>query len=428
MEFAGAAKRPTTESWTAPGPSLQRARMFALLISLLATLLGTPAHGTAVQTIDAGPSTITLRFDGPVNAVSAFVVDGPRRIAVDVSGAAPGAITTPGGPVANIRQGRFDKATTRLVFDLSDPAVVTGGTFSADGRTLTLSLRSVDATSFVTGVRRGRISFTPPAGTGVGMRSARYNVTVPLDPPEGAPRLPPVQGTQDRSRPLVVIDAGHGGHDPGALSTDKHAREKDVTLAVAKAIRDELVKGGRVRVALTRSDDRFIVLRDRFEIARRMGADMFISIHADSAPSPDAHGATIYTLSEVASDREAALLAQRENKVDIVHGVNLSGENADVTSILIDLAQRETMNTAAGFARLLQREAAPDVPFRPTPHRMASLMVLKAPDVPSLLFECGYITNEGDLDFIASKKGQESIAKGFRQALEIHFARKMASR
>lgn len=314
------------------------------------------------------------------------------------------------------------------MFDLSDPAIVSGGNFSADGRTLTLALRSVDATSFVTGVRRGRSTFTPPAGTGVGMRSARYNVTVPLDPPEGAPRLPPVQGTSDRSRPLVVIDAGHGGHDPGALSTDKSAREKDVTLAVAKAIRDELVKGGHVRVALTRSDDRFIVLRDRFEIARRMGADMFISIHADSAPSPDAHGATIYTLSEVASDREAALLAQRENKVDIVHGVNLSGENADVTSILIDLAQRETMNTAAGFARLLQREASGEVPFRQTPHRMASLMVLKAPDVPSLLFECGYITNEEDLGFIASKDGQQRIAKGFRQAIEIHFARKMASR
>lgn len=258
--------------------------------------------------------------------------------------------------------------------------------------------------------------------------SGHYQVSVRIGPPRPAPRLPRIEGPDDPALPLVVIDAGHGGHDPGAISPEKGTREKDVTLAVARAIRDELVKSGRVRVALTRSDDRFIVLRDRFEIARRLGADMFISIHADSAPSPDAHGATIYTLSEVASDREAALLAQRENKVDIVHGVNLSGENADVTSILIDLAQRETMNTAAGFARLLQREAASDVPFRSTPHRMASLMVLKAPDVPSLLFECGYITNQMDHDFISSKDGQERIAKGFRQAIEIHFARKMASR
>lgn len=266
------------------------------------------------------------------------------------------------------------------------------------------------------------------AHCGGGDRVPDYVVRVPLPDPGGQIGLPPIEGPADASRPLVVIDAGHGGHDPGAISPEKGTREKDVTLAVARAIRDELVKSGRVRVALTRSDDRFIVLRDRFEIARRLGADMFISIHADSAPSPDAHGATIYTLSEVASDREAALLAQRENKVDIVHGVNLSGENADVTSILIDLAQRETMNTAAGFARLLQREAASDVPFRSTPHRMASLMVLKAPDVPSLLFECGYITNQMDHDFISSKDGQERIAKGFRQAIEIHFARKMASR
>lgn len=401
--------------------------MIALLVSLAAMLFGTPAHGTVVQTVEASPSAITIRFDGPVNSASAFVIDAPRRIAVDVSGAEPGALVTPGGPVASIRQGRFDKATTRLVFDLSKPAVVAGGSYSADGQTLTLALRRVDADSFQTGVRRGRANFAPPAAAVAGLRSPRYNVSVALDPPQRGVALPRVYGT-DRSRPLVVIDAGHGGHDPGAISPEKGTREKDVTLAVARAIRDELVKSGRVRVALTRSDDRFIVLRDRFEIARRLGADMFISIHADSAPSPDAHGATIYTLSEVASDREAALLAQRENKVDIVHGVNLSGENADVTSILIDLAQRETMNTAAGFARLLQREAASDVPFRSTPHRMASLMVLKAPDVPSLLFECGYITNEMDHDFISSKDGQERIAKGFRQAIEIHFARKMASR
>lgn len=413
--------------WTAGRPTMQRALMIALLVSLAAMLFGTPAHGTVVQTVEASPSAITIRFDGPVNSASAFVIDGPRRIAVDVSGAEPGALVTPGGPVANIRQGRFDKATTRFVFDLSRPAVIAGGSYSADGQTLTLALRRVDADSFETGVRRGRASFAPPAAAVAGLRSARYNVSVPLDPPQRGVALPRVYGA-DRSRPLVVIDAGHGGHDPGAISPEKGTREKDVTLAVARAIRDELVKSGRVRVALTRSDDRFIVLRDRFEIARRLGADMFISIHADSAPSPDAHGATIYTLSEVASDREAALLAQRENKVDIVHGVNLSGENADVTSILIDLAQRETMNTAAGFARLLQREAASDVPFRSTPHRMASLMVLKAPDVPSLLFECGYITNQMDHDFISSKDGQERIAKGFRQAIEIHFARKMASR
>ena len=414
--------------WTGGDRARQRAPMIAALLMIAAFLIGTPAGAGTIQAIDVGSASITLHFDAPIERASAFVVDGPRRIAVDISGADAGAIAVPGGPVVRIRQGRFDKSTTRIVFDLAEAVTVSGGSFTADGRALTLALQPTDAISFLNAVRRGRTVFAPPPGTGGGFRSAIYSVTVPLDPPQSVLRLPTVYGPKDSSRPLVVIDAGHGGHDPGALSPQHGTREKDVTLAVAKAIRDELIKGGRVRVALTRSDDRYLIHRERFEIARRLGADMFISVHADSAPSPDARGATIYTLSEVASDREAALLAARENKADIVRGVNLGSENADVTSILIDLAQRETMNTAAGFARLLQREASADVPFRQTPHRMASLLVLKAPDVPSLLFECGYITNETDLAFIASTEGQQRIARGFRQAIEIHFARKLASR
>ncbi len=414
--------------WTGQRSTRQETGMAAVLLMIAALLVGHPAAAATIRSVDATASAITIRFDGPIPSASAFMVDGPNRIAVDVAGVEPGAAANPGGAVVRIRQGRFNPTTVRLVFDLSAPVVVANGSFSADGGTLTLALRPASQARFTAAVRQGRSNFLAPAGLRSATANRRYSVTVPLDPPRKAVALPAVAGPSDDSRPLVVIDAGHGGHDPGALSPTRGKREKDITLAVARAIRDELVRGGRVRVALTRDDDRYLVLRERFEIARRLGADLFISIHADSAPSADARGATIYTLSEVASDREAALLAQRENKADIVHGVNLSGENADVTSILIDLAQRETMNTAASFARLLQREAAPDVPFRATPHRMASLMVLKAPDVPSLLFECGYITNDEDLAFIGSKKGRDSIARGFRQALEIHFARQMASR
>lgn len=257
---------------------------------------------------------------------------------------------------------------------------------------------------------------------------ARYSITVALDPPQAQLPLPPVYGPHDLRRPLVVIDPGHGGHDPGATSPSDGREEKDLTLAVSRAIRDALIAGGRIRVALTRSDDHYLTHRERFEIARRLGASMFISIHTDSAARPEAAGATIYTLSEVASDREAASLAQRENRADIINGVNLGGSNAAVTSILIDLAQRETMESATAFARLLKREAGKTVPFRDNYHRMASLLVLKAPDVPSILFETGYITNEADLAFIESPDGQQRIAQGMRRALEIHFARKLASR
>jgi N-acetylmuramoyl-L-alanine amidase len=245
----------------------------------------------------------------------------------------------------------------------------------------------------------------------------------PADRSDPAPGLPRILG--DPSRPLVVLDAGHGGHDPGALSPFGARREKDVTLAIATAIRDSLAASGRVRVAMTREDDRYLVLKDRYELARKMRASLFVSIHADAAPSNDgARGATIYTLSEVASDKEAALLAEQQNESDRIAGASLSGETG-VDRILIDLAQRESMTVSAEFAALLKREASPYFPFRPEYHRFASLIVLKAPDVPSILFETGYLTNPTDTAYIASPEGRRQIAQGMKSAIETHFARRL---
>ncbi|WP_425057312.1 N-acetylmuramoyl-L-alanine amidase family protein [Sphingobium vermicomposti] len=250
-----------------------------------------------------------------------------------------------------------------------------------------------------------------------------HSITVPIPPPGRGLELPRVDGPRDASRPLIVIDAGHGGHDPGAVNAKLGKQEKDLTLAIAQAIRDELVKFGRLRVAMTRDDDRFLVLQERYDIARRLNADLFISVHADSAENEEAHGATVYTLSEVASDREAARLAARENKADILHGVNLGGQTDDISSILIDLTQRETMNDSAKFAQVLKREAAPYMGFRTPFHRFASLMVLKAPDTPSVLFETGYLSNSDDAAFLSSREGRARIARGVARAVEVHFAR-----
>lgn len=257
-----------------------------------------------------------------------------------------------------------------------------------------------------------------------GRVTPRYKVTQAV-PPARRARLPAVRG--DPGRPLVVIDAGHGGVDSGAIGPDG-LREKDVTLTIARAIRDELLAGGRVRVALTRDDDRFLVLRERYGVARRLKADLFISVHCDAAGQERATGASVYTLSEVASDKEAARLAARENKADLVAGTNLGEAGADVSSILIDLAQRETMNASAAFARLLGREAKPLIPVKANFHRMASLLVLKAPDTPSVLFETGYLSNPADAGFLASEEGRERIARSVRRAVEVHFARRMAAR
>ena len=235
--------------------------------------------------------------------------------------------------------------------------------------------------------------------------------------------LPPISGARDPARPLVIIDPGHGGSDPGAISPTGR-REKDVTLMLGRAIHAELAASPRIRVALTRDSDRIISLVERYEIARRLGADLFISIHADAAPHNEAaKGATIYTLSEVASDKEAAMLAARENGANVVGGADFSRDTG-VNRILIDLAQREAMVASTNFARILYREAAPLFAFKPEYHRFASLVVLKAPDIPSILFESGYLTNHADEIFLQSNEGQHRIAQGIRKAIETYFARR----
>jgi N-acetylmuramoyl-L-alanine amidase len=263
----------------------------------------------------------------------------------------------------------------------------------------------------------------PPGEAGAGAPDGGVTVALdPVDRPRGPVALPNVTPARGEDPPLVVIDPGHGGRDPGAASPGGGA-EKNVTLALARRIRDDLAASGRVRVALTREDDRYLLLQERYEIARRLGADLFISIHADAAENNDgARGATIYTLSEVASDREAAALASRQNDADRIGGVAMSRDQS-VNAILIDLAQRESMNVSADFARILYREAAPIFPFRPEWHKFASFVVLKAPDIPSLLFESGYLTNEVDAAYLQSPEGQRQIADGMRRAIEAHFAR-----
>lgn len=264
-----------------------------------------------------------------------------------------------------------------------------------------------------------------PAGASAEPPPGR-SVTIPLDgvAPTFEGPLPAVTAARGEDPPLVVIDAGHGGRDPGAPSSIPGLSEKAVTLGLAVALRDELAASGRVRVALTRSDDRFIPLEQRYEIARRLGADLFISIHADAAPDNDsARGATIYTLSEVASDAEAAELAQRENAADAIGGVAFS-RDPDVNHILIDLAQRESMEAGARFADLLHREAAPLFRFQDDWHRFAAFIVLKAPDIPSILFESGYVTNSEDAAYLTSPQGRRDVATGLRRAIEAHFARR----
>lgn len=249
-----------------------------------------------------------------------------------------------------------------------------------------------------------------------------YVIRLPL-PEAGAPvGLPEVQGPQDASRPLVVIDAGHGGHDPGATGTG--FREKTVTLGLARALRDELLREGGVRVAMTRDEDRFLVVEERFEIARELGADLFLSIHADSAGEKEGvQGASVYTLSARASSEAAARFAARENSADVVNGVSLADQEDSVSEILVELSQRRTQSQSGEFASLIVREGEGSLTFHPQPRRSAALRVLRAPDMPSVLFESGFISNPEEAQFLASAQGRQDFAEVLARAIRIYFAR-----
>lgn len=314
----------------------------------------------------------------------------------------------------------------RIILDLARPAITSRGALTPDRRTLALAVHAVDDARLARAAADRRIALLPPFAYFRRAEPEPYSVTLPVPRRVAPATLPRVAG--EAGLPLVVLDPGHGGHDPGALSPDGTLREKDVTLALALAVRDALLESGKVRVALTREDDRFLILQERYGLARALKGDLFVSIHCDSAADAGARGATIYTLSEVASDKEAARLAARENRADILGGAGAGDPASDISSILIDLTQRETMARSADFARLLGREAQPLIPTRADPHRMASLVVLKAPDLPSVLFEAGYLSNTDDAGFLASAEGRARVASAVRRAVEIHFATRLAAR
>ena len=244
--------------------------------------------------------------------------------------------------------------------------------------------------------------------------AAQSSLTVNVPPPVtdhiyGAPEA--------RGRPIVVIDPGHGGRDPGATSVSGEASEKDLTLALGRQLRDDLVKRGRVRVAMTRDDDRYLTLDDRAAVARRLDASIFVSLHMDSAPNPLARGATVYSLSDVASDAEAARLAASENR-----GAEAETGGSSVQAMLSDLAMQQQMSASADLAARLVGKSAGRFELRPTPHRFASFHVLRRAETPAVLFEGGYISNADDEVLLRSPEQRAKIALALAQAIETDIA------
>jgi len=220
-----------------------------------------------------------------------------------------------------------------------------------------------------------------------------------------------------RGRPIVIIDAGHGGRDPGARSVSGEVAEKDLTLALARELRDKLVERGRVRVALTREGDHYLTLDDRAAVARRLDAAMFVSLHMDSAPNPLARGASIYSLSDVASDAEAAHLAAEQNA-----GASVSEGNGSVDAMLSELAMRSQMSASADLASRLVRKSAGRFELRPEPHRFAAFHVLRRAGTPAVLFEAGYLSNADDELLLRDPQHRSDMALALAQAIEADVA------
>lgn len=381
------------------------------LVLLFASWVTFSAYAAEIRNVRFGAqgnaTRVVLDLDGPFEP-RIFLLADPYRIVIDVDGGSWGAAsdTPANGIISAYRHGNFRPGTYRLVFDLKEAATVR--------RSFALAPNSNFGHRYVIDVAPStREAFLTAVAASRSARPARVVTEAP--PPVAINR-----GRRPGEKPMIVIDAGHGGVDPGTLGI-LGVNEKVVTLAVARELARELRSTGRYRVRLTRDTDIYIPHRQRFGIARRYGADLFISLHADSIANPRIRGGTVYTLSERGSDREAARLARRENKSDLIAGVDLAETDDQVSGILIDLAQRETMNVSAQFAEILVPEMRREVRMLRRGHRFANLLVLKAPDVPSVLVETGYLTNKEDARFLASKAGQKKLSLAIRRGIDRYF-------
>jgi N-acetylmuramoyl-L-alanine amidase len=305
------------------------------------------------------------------------------------------------------RHGNLEPGISRIVFDLNRPVSIQSAfTLPASGeKPPRLVIDFANASPSVFATTNNSVYGNLSKDTVTTQTSAR------------APEIPAPANTQ---KPLVIIDAGHGGVDPGAIGDGIY--ERNITLALAKELKSQLERSGHYRVKLTRDTDTFIKLGNRVKFARQNGGDLFISLHADALDKPNVSGASVYTLSEKASDAQTAKLAARENKVDLIAGVDLETEDKEVADILMDLAMRETMNQSKFFANtIVQNFKNNGIKTLDTAHRSAGFAVLKAPDIPSVLVEAGFISNKKEAQLLNTPGHRQKIATALKDGIDAYF-------
>lgn len=343
-------------------------------------------------------------------AYRAFTLPDPFRVVIDLPALewslGPQRVVEGGGLVQALRYGLFAPGTSRVVLDVEQPVdfqkVFVLPPSNGYGYRLVIDLKPISREAYFARARTPLVSSIP--------LPRAQQAAVPLAPPK----------PQGDTRPVIVIDAGHGGVDPGAIG-QTGIYEKDLVLTYAKELKQQLEATGRYRVHMTRESDVFVRLRDRVRYAQESDAELFISLHANTHRKHELRGAAIYTLSENASDAEAAALAAKENKADAIAGIDLSDQPEVVSKILIDLAQRETMNQSKTFANLLVNDLRAVGPVLRNTHRSAGFAVLKSPTVPSVLLEVGYLSNKTEEKLLRSEDHRRSISQAIVRAVDSYF-------
>lgn len=364
--------------------------------------------------VDGNRTDLVFTLSEHVDA-QAFVMSNPDRVIIDlpkVNFQIPPDAVAVGGLIASYRFGMFAADRSRIVIDLSEAALVESveTTIRPSDRAalLSIGLAATGRAAFEEAVARDARAVLESAMTTASLRD--------LDAAPGD------------DRPVIVLDPGHGGVDPGAVARGG-VLEKDIVLAFATRLRERLEEGGRYRVVMTRDADVFVALGERVKIAQRAQADLFVSIHADSISSaPQVSGLTVYTGSERASDRESARLADRENQADAVAGVEETQIPDEVADILHDLTLRETRGFSHGFAGRLVEELEGVARLNKNPHRQAGFRVLRAPDVPSVLLELGYLSSQRDIELLLSETWRDKATAAIADAIGRYFTTRFANR
>ena len=396
-----------------------------------------------------------------------FTLKNPYRVVVDLPEVGwrlpPRPLPSATGVFQKLRYGLYKPGNSRVVLDIRTPAAISkafilnpGG---AQGYRLVLDLTPTTHQAFLRDAGKTPLhvaevhqasNSSPKPGSGPPAQQATSSAPSALAPPAGMTSPSPetaktqkmvlVKGTgPEQASPfrlaprkpepkhrgkkhVVIIDPGHGGVDPGTVGISG-IYEKHITLSMARELKRQLQQTGRFKVLLTHDRDIFVQLRDRVRMARDAKAELFISVHADTVRNKSIKGPAVYTLSEKSSDREAQELAEKENKADLIAGVDLTHETPEVTNILIDLAQRESMNQSARFATMMIKQLKRKTKVLRNTHRFAGFAVLKAPDIPSVLLEMGFLSNPQDERALRSSRYRAQLASAVTKAVGDYFVR-----